>query len=455
MRGYSAVVRSNILLLLVGLLCFIGLSVSVKAQVSENSPPICDDPKIVVNESLLPPPYINAFDAYFQPSPDYDTSGDNPPPVSIPCNVYYEWTYNGANHFRVGFADYHPIVPYNKAFGAFQLHCDLTSNGAQVAMTPTGCVAGVYGVGSANGTGQMASLRQVPPYLLGVTLLKIATTDGKPLPAGSVVTMQNHFGADYGQSIYPLAAGFTQCVLGQGEYHRSDAPYAFGLVSDTYDLWVTAPGYFPAEIDQVPGNHWAGNTIGISLSPNSYTTPTQAPTTAADNPDAPPSSTGTTGSTGGSGGTSSIDFSGLFTINPDDLTALQTALGKFMTYGPFGAIAALHDAYTAAFASTNTSLYADGSAPDYWTIYLNHADLQNATASQAALPAGYNPYAAYQPPAPTSSTYSSFYSSLFPTHYDLLPYASFILDGRRLALVALWGGVVFNLLRRFTPSLRI
>ena len=146
-------------------------------------------------------------------------------------------------------------------------------------------------------------------------------------------------------------------------------------------------------------------------------------------------------------------FQSLFTIDPADLQALKTAASNLANYGPLGVPAAVVGEWNDAFGTGYTGIGADGSQAGYWVIPLQFTDFDNATASLHAAPQGY--VGTYQAPAPTPNYFSSFFSSLFPSQIDMTAYATYILLGRRLALIAMWLVVLFALVHRFTPELRI
>lgn len=253
---------------------------------------------------------------------------------------------------------------------------------------------------------------------------------------------------------------------------KTDSPYPSGLSTDTFAFVAHLDGYKDVTnigaVNARPGTAWPGVAMLLILQPASSSSDSSAsadgvdPAAAAsawDGTGTPPASGG--GSTGGGTGTGdgSGFFSGfwdrlqtffhdMFTPDPADLQSLVALKDKFMAWGPLGFPTSVAREFTNAFTHSGNG---DGSDPLYWDFPLVW-NPNIAGRGGVSYPNGYNPDAAYQAPAPQTAP---LVQSFMPSHLNLAPYATWILRGRLIALIALWSSVGFALLRRFTPDLKV
>ena len=366
------------------------------------------------------------------------------PPMANEATAYPNEIYVNQN------IDYHWKLPtgddavLNVIGGNGPLYFNTTDNGWSWDVTLSGAAYQAFGnnatvwVPSRPHGDSGLNTKLPPPYALGVTLVQIVDASGKPV-SGAVVTFFN------GSSQSWLSTETTstgRAVFGQGINAAADQPYPPGLTSQVYLLSCSANGFQTVRTPAAAGGTYIGNTVKFVMVAAGQTVipPTVAPTTSTDNPDQ------VTTTSGGA-----FDPTSLFTLDPADLAALKAAASQLANYGPFGVPAQITAAYNNAFANVNTGTGNDGTQPGYWIIYLNSVDLDNATASLPAHPANYNGQAAYQAPAAPGTIFDH----MMPSQIDMLPYAGYILRGRRIALVAFWCAVAIALLVRFTPQLRV
>lgn len=237
---------------------------------------------------------------------------------------------------------------------------------------------------------------------------------------------------------------------------KSDAPYPSGPSRQMYSFFASAPGYKSAigSAAHLFGYQWPGQSVVIVLAPNSssnsssISSPSGTDPTGGASTDAAGPSGSTPPASSGDGGASAF-FSGFwdkvtsfFTLQQPDIDALKLASSNLAGYGPLSLPHQIKDAFDGAFSAPGT----DGSQADYWVIPL-HVELDGPL---SAYPSGYN--GANTPMAPLSNT---IYTNLFPASIDMSPYARWILLGRSACLILLWVTVGFNILKRFTPDLRV
>ncbi len=319
-------------------------------------------------------------------------------------------------------------------------------------------------------------------YATTIVAVFSVSTDGsfKPL-AGALVTFQSGNPAGYPQqfttTIRPSATGKplawvtfgrTKSVAPKGDPQNPDAAYPSGFRADNFSVSVSCPGYRSAGAtgDSVQlGPAWMGKALAVYLQSN--TADPSHPSISALGPataDLPTSADGTvTGSGSGSGGSGSgsvfdpagfirqlMDaIAGFFTLQQADLDSLKTAWGQLAGWGPFSVPAQILQQWESAFGQNGQGGAGDGSDPNYWVLPLTFNPGASGSYGQAA-PAGYD-----RKNLPVVQHNSTVFDGMFPHALDLTSYASTILTGRFLALIALWLSVAFALVRRFTPDLRV
>lgn len=137
-----------------------------------------------------------------------------------------------------------------------------------------------------------------------------------------------------------------------------------------------------------------------------------------------------------------IDF---FTLQQADLDSIHGLYDEFMNYGPFSIPAQVKREFNNAFPPAPGPTDYD---PSYWVIPFR---FDPSTIPIDAGPAGYSPTSA-PPPADLNR---NLFASMFPSSIDVSPAQTYILAGRKVALIAFWVLIALALIRRFTPELRV
>ena len=409
------------------------------------------DLKLITQNPL--PTYIGHFIAVYNP-PGYDPSQV----FSVTVEIDDCWTNNGVALNAPTYSNYDGLT-FDPDYGGWTFNCNPTSlpisYGTQanigVKSYPTGSK---FSYVQGNGVTIAAA-----PYLIGLTLFKVHDAAGKPIP-GAIMDVSDYSRIQYSsgwelQQPFPASG---HMVLGQGLLNHGDYSYPPGLASDAYYYQFSAGGYTTAHQYFPTGTASAGQTVDITLNPTgTASTVSTAATTAADNPDAPPTTTG-----GGSGSIFDMDafFKRLadFFFDPATakpaLDALNTAVTKFVTWGPFGLPAqcqAQFDYASSLFHQTPSS------DPDYWVWpTFGQGSFQGDVYSA---PSDYD--LAHQPAGPVTYTPGMAdrlsWSALQQngSKLDLRPYSAFILFGRYFVLLMCWLKFILVVRDQMTPEVKV